>query len=164
MTEHGDEIAKRVPGLISYSEATRITASKREAAEKWCKDNDKPLGKHVLYPRTKGFIASVQKLRQAPHVKAVYDVTIAYAKDGQLFQAPPTFGQTLYRPQLDRTWSLYVHVDRYELADLPSQDEQLAQWLERRWLEKGDRLERLKQQLSKREPWEGDMLSRSKLQ
>ncbi|EME38027.1 hypothetical protein DOTSEDRAFT_75999 [Dothistroma septosporum NZE10] len=141
--------------LVSYSEATRFTAAKRAAAEKWCQANNKPLGKHVLYPRTKGFVACVQKLRRAAHVKAVYDVTIAYAKDGRVFQAAPTFVQTLARPHLDQDWTFYVHVDRYELSELPTEDEQLVQWLESRWLDKGGRLEQLNQRLLKNEPWGG---------
>ncbi|KAF2172857.1 hypothetical protein M409DRAFT_49376 [Zasmidium cellare ATCC 36951] len=149
--------------LISYSEATRFTQSKRIEAEKWCKANDKPLPKHTLYPRTKGFIASVQKLRQTPHVKAVYDMTIAYAKDDKLFQAPPTFWQTLYQPHLNKNWKFFVHVERHELQKLPRDTDQLARWLEERWIEKGERLEQLRDRLAKGLPWEGDRPDTKKL-
>lgn len=47
---------------------------------------------------------------------------------------------------------------------LPSEDDQLAQWLERRWLSKGERLEQLNQRLVKKEPWHGDIVSTSKLE
>lgn len=43
---------------------------------------------HLLYPRTKGFVATVQRIRHAPHVKAVYDLTIAYQHNGKFFEAP----------------------------------------------------------------------------
>jgi len=143
--------------LIAYSEATRFTKSKRVEAEKWCEANNKALGQHVLYPRTKGFIASVQKLRQAPHVKAVYDLTIAYAKGDKLFMTPPSFMQTLLEPRLDKRWRFFVHIDRHELKDLPHEDEQLATWLETRWVEKGQRLERLRESLAKALPWTDGM-------
>ena len=126
------------------------------SAEKWCAANNKRLAQHLLYPRTKGFIASVQKLRNAPHVKAVYDLTLAYAKDGKVFQQPPKFWQSLLYPRLDRTFRTYVHVERHELAQLPDESDELAQWLEDRWVEKGERLERLRVRLSKNLPWEGD--------
>jgi 1-acyl-sn-glycerol-3-phosphate acyltransferase len=144
-------------GLIAYSEATRYTAAKRLEAEAWCRTNNKRLGDHLLYPRTKGFVACVQKLRNAPHMQAVYDVTIAYAKkdgSGNIFQQPPKFIDTVMIPNLDEHWRSYVHVDRFSLEDLPTTDEKLAQWLEERWVEKGERLETLNQSLAKGLPWE----------
>lgn len=142
--------------LISFSEATRYTASKRQEAERWCEANNRSLGQHLLYPRTKGFTACVQKLRQAPHVKAVYDVTIAYANRDEILQSPPTFWQTLSTPDLNRDWRFYVHVDRFDLEQLPSQEDELAKWLEQRWVQKGERLERLQACLSQRLPWRKD--------
>lgn len=141
-------------GLISYSEGTRYTAVKRRETEAWSMSHNKRIAQHTLYPRTKGFIASVQKLRAAPQVKAVYDVTIAYAKNNRIFQQAPSFGQTLMIPRLDRNWRFFVHVNRHLIEDLPTSDEELARWLEDRWLEKGERLEQLRQTLEKGLPWE----------
>lgn len=143
-------------GLIAYSEATRYTPSKRLEAEAWCRAHNKRLGPHVLYPRTKGFVACVQKLRSAPHVKAVYDVTVAYARHNGLFQHPPTFAQTLLMPCLSEEWTFFVHVERHALEGLPTQERELAQWLEDRWVEKGERLEVLRKRLESRLPL-GDM-------
>ncbi|CAK1354691.1 1-acyl-sn-glycerol-3-phosphate acyltransferase PLS1 [Cercospora beticola] len=145
--------------LISFSEATRYTPSKRLSAEKWCEANNRQLGKHVLYPRVKGFCASVRQLRTTPHVQAVYDLTIAYAHHPQggspQFQKPPTFWQTLSQPKLDQQNTFYVHVTRHAIADLPHSDAELAQWLEDRWVEKGERLEILRQKLVKSVSWAG---------
>ena len=143
-------------GLVSYSEATRYTQSKRLEAEEWCTTNNKRMPQHTLYPRTKGFIACVQKLRNAPSMKAVYDVTVAYAKQNGStfqFQQPPSFSQSLMMPRLDQQWRFFVHVERHLLEDLPSDDGELAQWLEDRWVEKGERLEVLRQRLEKGLPW-----------
>lgn len=152
-----------LPGLISYSEATRYTPHKRLEAEAWCRQHSKQLGKHLLYPRTKGFIACVQKLRNAEHVRAVYDVTIAYAERADesgknwVFQSPPSFGQTVLEPRLDTRWKFHVRVQRHALDDLPRHDDELASWLENRWVEKGDRLEALKQALEDGRSWEEPM-------
>ncbi|GAB7365899.1 hypothetical protein MBLNU230_g7227t1 [Neophaeotheca triangularis] len=143
--------------LIAYSEATRFSPGKYAEAVEWCKANDKPIPKHTLYPRTKGFIASVQRLRQAPHVKAVYDITVAYAK-GREFMVPPSFWQSLSRPKLDEDWTFLVDARRYELKDLPYTDQELAAWLEQRWMEKGNRLETLRDQLSRGHTWTKDSL------
>jgi hypothetical protein len=67
-------------GLISFSEGTRLTPKKRLLAAAHASKTNKVLPQHLLLPRTKGFAACVQHLRTAaPHVKAVYDLTIAYA-------------------------------------------------------------------------------------
>lgn len=141
-------------GLISYSEGTRLTKAKRLEAESWSTSHNKRLAQHTLYPRTKGFIACVQKLRTAPQVKAVYDFTIAYAKNNRVFQHAPSFGQTLMVPRLDKSWKFFVHVNRYSIEDLPNSEEELVRWLEDRWLEKGERLEQLRQKLEKGLPWD----------
>lgn len=142
-------------GLVSYSEATRYTKSKRLEAEAWCKANEKRMPQHTLYPRTKGFIACVQNLRSTSHVKAVYDCTVAYAnKNGNIFQQPPTFAQSIMLPRLDENWRFFVHVERHPIEELPKSDEEIAQWLEDRWVEKGDRLDILRQRLQKGLPWE----------
>lgn len=75
-------------GLISFSEATRFSPRKYQESLAWCKKTDRPHPMHLLYPRTKGFITTVQHLREAPHIKAVYDVTILYRR-GSDFQCRP---------------------------------------------------------------------------
>jgi len=141
-------------GLISYSEATRYTPRKRLETEAWCRTHNKAIGKHLLYPRSKGFIATIQKLRSTPQVKAVYDVTIAYAKDDKGFQQAPTFTQSILSPDLGKHWRFFVHVDRFAIEDLPLHAEDLAKWLEERWVAKGERLEALDQRLLHGLPWQ----------
>lgn len=145
---HGVVDRKWPMWLIAYSEGTRFTPKKHAEAAAWCKAHDRPIPKHLLYPRTKGFVATVQKLRQAPHVKAVYDVTIAYAK-GTKFMSPPSFIQTVSHSNLGDSWKMYVHVNRHEISSLPSSSDGLAKWLEDRWIEKGERLDSLKTDLTR---------------
>lgn len=103
---------------------------------------DKPQPRHLLYPRTKGFVATVQHLREASHVRAVYDLTIAYQRRG-VFQAAPSFWETLSAGGLSsrRGFRFHVHARRFAIESLPASDGGLAQWLEDRWVEKGEWLE-----------------------
>jgi len=135
-------------GLISFSEATRYTPKKAEQANTWCKENGKPIPQHLLYPRTKGFVTTVQHLRKATHIKAVYDMTIAY-EHNHTFRAAPTIWESLSCDNLcgKRGFRFHVDVKRIAIADLPETDAELAKWLETRWLEKGNFLE------AKREEW-----------
>jgi hypothetical protein len=139
-----------IPGLISFSEATRLTPAKYAESLAWCKANRKPQPRHLLYPRTKGFIATVSQLRKAPHVKAVYDLTITY-QTGNKFQVAPSFWDTLAVPGLSAPGPecrrFHVHARRFPMAELPESEVELAAWLEARWVEKGQWLE------AKREEW-----------
>ncbi|KAG6039791.1 hypothetical protein E4U41_002138 [Claviceps citrina] len=132
--------------LISFSEATRFTPRKFAESQVWCKKSDKPQPKNLLFPRTKGFVSTVQHLRKAPHVKAVYDFTIAYQCDG-VFHEAPTMWQTLSTPGLSSKskFKFHVHVRRFSVETLPESDDDLARWLEKRWMEKGEWLESQKQ-------------------
>ncbi|KAL3423977.1 acyltransferase [Phlyctema vagabunda] len=141
--------------LISFSEATRYTPKKHEEAKVWCKENSRPVPQHLLYPRSKGFITTVQHLRKAEHVKAVYDMTIAYSHCGRFLEAP-TIWDSLSLPSLSGSngYRFHVHVQKYALVDLPETDAELAKWLETRWIAKGQYLE------TKREAWAREPASR----
>lgn len=109
----------------------------------------KPL-KHVLQPRTKGFVQTVQALRGS-HVQAVYDLTLCYehralAADGGV----PTADAAAHAPSMwrlfagdvARDYRLHVHVKRYAMDALPVDDEvALAAWLRERFVEKDAYLE-----------------------
>lgn len=138
--------------LISFSEATRFTPQKHQEMQKWCEENGRPQPQHLLYPRTRGFIATVQQVRHAAHVKAVYDLTIAYRHAARFQEAPP-FWDTIRSGALSKGPGGYrfeVHLRRFPMEDLPLEDTQLAKWLETRWVEKGEWLER------KRVQWEAE--------
>ncbi|KAL5329756.1 hypothetical protein ACEPPN_003273 [Leptodophora sp. 'Broadleaf-Isolate-01'] len=144
----GITVRKWPTWLISFSEATRYTPKKAEAARVWCKANDRPIPKHLLYPRTKGFVTTVQHLRKAKHIKAVYDITIAYEHNHKFLEAP-TIWESLSCGGLSGTrgYKFHVHLRRFPLEDLPESEAELSKWLETRWVEKGEWLE------GKREEW-----------
>ena len=108
----------------------------------------------------------MQHLRSAPHVKAVYDVTGAYADMENVklgfagktapfaFQSPPTFVQSVLTPDVGRRWKTLVHVRRFAIEDLPAEEAELRTWLEERWVEKGELLESLRARLLRGEGWE----------
>jgi len=144
----GITVKKWPTWLISFSEATRFTPEKYRETKIWCKANGRPLPRHLLYPRTKGFVTTVQHLRQASHVRAVYDVTVAYQHKNKFMEAPNIW-ESLSCGGMSgkRGYKFHVDVRRFPLENLPTTDAELARWLETRWVEKGEYLER------KREEW-----------
>jgi hypothetical protein len=65
------------------------------------------------------------------------------------FQGAPNIWDSLSLDNLSRKrgYKFHVHVLRFPLEDLPGNDADLAQWLEKRWIEKGEYLE------EKRDEW-----------
>lgn len=101
--------------------------------------------RNILYPRTRGFVTSVRELRSSS-VRAVYDSTIAYSRNGH-FMDPPEFWESIAFNMDKVSYKFYVHVDRVALKDLPEADEEFAKWLKERWMRRDEILERLRKKL-----------------
>jgi len=103
--------------FISFPEGTRLTLDKLARSQAYASKQGLKALQHVLVPRTKGFVAAVQGLRE--HVTAIYDVTFGYP-DGA-----PSLWQFIkgYGPRA------HLHVRRFAIGELPEGDEALAAWL-----------------------------------
>ncbi len=120
--------------LVSFVEGTRARLHKIEASREFAVSHGlKPL-EHVLLPRTKGFAATVEGLRE--HVSAVYDLTIGYE------EGVPTLWQYI-KGSVHR---IHLHVRRFPLEELPTLEEDVRQWLMDRWTEKDQLLDRFYEQ------------------
>jgi 1-acyl-sn-glycerol-3-phosphate acyltransferase len=115
--------------LVSFVEGTRFTLPKLAAAQEYARTNGLNIPRHVLVPRSKGFSASVEGLRN--HITAVYDITIGYET------GVPSLWQ--YIKGLVRR--IHVHVRRFPIGEIPDQTEAVRQWLLERWHEKDSLLE-----------------------
>ena len=101
---------------------------KRERAQAFAARQDRSPLDNVLFPRTKGFVATVQGLRT--HIDAVYDLTIGYP-NGPISLWP-------YIQGVEKDF--YLHVQRTPLAELPQDGSALHEWLVTRFYEKDRRL------------------------
>jgi hypothetical protein len=104
-------------------------------SNEFAKREGRPTLKHLLLPRTTGFNASLDSLRESSPV--VYDVTMAYrGYDGSL---PPNYPLSLISiwSLLRRNYPDEIHIrcKRYSMEEV-LQD---ASWLDKKWAEK-DRL------------------------
>jgi len=129
----------------------------------WCKAHGKGVPRYTLYPRTRGFVAMVKELRKSSSVRAVYDLTIAYAHAGRFLEAP-TMWTTLSEPRLDQDWRFHVHAERFDIEEFASMsDKEIASWLENRWMEKSKRLERLHEDLENDIDWSSGTFDREEM-
>jgi 1-acyl-sn-glycerol-3-phosphate acyltransferase len=128
--------------IVSYPEGTRRTDQKRLESQTFCEKRGLPILQHLLFPRTKGFVAMVHALRES-HIKAIYDLTILYlhVPTGTI-QQPPNMLRIHIAP-LDKEYKIHVHVRRFLIKDLPMNDNLLSQWLIDRFVEKDEWIERM---------------------
>jgi 1-acyl-sn-glycerol-3-phosphate acyltransferase len=110
--------------LVSFSEGTRATPEKMARSRAYCAAQNKPVLQHVMAPRTKGFVSTIEALRG--QIDGVYDVTIAF---------PPKVPSIL-RLFAGRCGEVHVHIKRYPVALLPDTSEGLSQWVWERFQEK----------------------------
>jgi 1-acyl-sn-glycerol-3-phosphate acyltransferase len=103
--------------VVSFLEGTRRTPSKLADSQEYARKKDLPHLKHLLIPRTKGFVATISQLRT--ELDAVYDVTYAY-------EGGKTPG--IIDLAMRRLPDLHFHIRRFPIADLPTDPDALAQW------------------------------------
>lgn len=120
----------RVPFyLVSFVEGTRATPDKIAASKEWSKSRGYPIFQHVLGPRTSGFSASIQGLRE--RLDAVYDLTILY----------PGSCPSVLQLMLGKCEGMELRVRRFPVGELPKEQEALSKWIwtlfeeKDRWLE-----------------------------
>ena len=108
----------RVPiWLVSFLEGTRFTPVKLEKSRRFAEKSQLWKPNHVLLPRTKGFVATIQGLRS--HVNAIYDLTIGYP-DGI-----PNLVQLI----LGFVPALHIHVTRTDIKDIPEEPQAISAWI-----------------------------------
>ncbi len=122
-------VNERIPmWLVSFVEGTRATEAKIQASTEWAVENGLEPTRHVLIPRSKGFVASVEGL--GDHLNAVYDFTIGYV------EGVPSLWQHI----TGQVKQIHVHIRRFPANELPKIEDDLKQWLMDRFYEKDELL------------------------
>ena len=111
--------------MTTYPESTRLSPEKKIVSHRFSEKLGLPKWEHVLVPRTKGFVAQIEGLRDV--VPAVYDLTIAYGGSDGEGPTPLDLGAGAYNNPI------CIHCKRFEMKDLPVDKEELKQWLFNRW-------------------------------
>lgn len=129
-------------------------------AEAYAKSRGKSAYRHLLHPRTKGFVSTVQSESQPPsqesghgptrvglkdsHIQYLYDLTFLYAAPGSVDYRAPSLDEQLSCYDLARAGFRYhIHVRRIPLNTLPDGTEDLKVWFERVWGEKDEWLDKM---------------------
>lgn len=111
--------------MVNFCEGTRYTAEKNAEARVFAKSRGYHEPEMTLFPRSKGFVATMHGLRKS--VASVACTTFAFPEGKQ-----PNFLSLL----TGVGGEVHLLVRRYPIETLPQSDEQLGQWLRERWVEK----------------------------
>lgn len=123
--------------MIIYAEGTRRTPEKLAAAQGFAKKRDLAPLRHVLQPRTKGFVSTVAALRGVATV--VYDITIAYGEDPAA-PVDPSFLRMHFTTALQNR-VVHVHQRRIPIDTIPKDEEGAKKWLYKLYEQKDELLE-----------------------
>lgn len=104
--------------LAVFPEGTDFTEQKCIQGQKFAAENGLPILHNVLLPKTRGFYACVETLRNS--LDSVYDVTIGYKHRCPLFM-DNVFGTD---PS-----EVHIHVRRIQLNEIPASENEAAAWL-----------------------------------
>ncbi|XP_020274677.1 probable 1-acyl-sn-glycerol-3-phosphate acyltransferase 4 isoform X2 [Asparagus officinalis] len=104
--------------LAVFPEGTDYTEEKCVRSQQFAAENGLPILKNVLLPKTRGFYACVEALRNS--LDAVYDLTIAYK------HRCPNFIDNAFGVDPSE---VHIHVQRIPLQDVPSTENEAAAWL-----------------------------------
>jgi 1-acyl-sn-glycerol-3-phosphate acyltransferase len=122
--------------LISFLEGTRVTNAKVKKSQEFARGRGMRELKHVLTPRTKGFVGTIQGL--GDYVDAVYDFTIGY----------PEGVPSLWQFMQGHAKAFHVNIERIAIEDLPKSEEALTEWLFNRYHIKDELLAEFYRKLS----------------
>ncbi|CAI7867113.1 unnamed protein product [Closterium sp. NIES-54] len=114
-----------------FMEGTRFTPEKLKAAQEYAKEAGLPIPRHVLVPRTKGLVMSVEQMRG--HAGAIYDFTVNYP----VGKNPPTFANIFKR----KASQIDVYYERVPMDQIPQDAEGISKWCQESFVKKDKNLD-----------------------
>ncbi|CAF1293990.1 unnamed protein product [Adineta ricciae] len=88
---------------------------------------------YCLHPHTTGFTYLLKTMRSNDIIDTVDDITIGYEGEISVTELDLLKG---HFPKI-----IHFHIKRYDVNELPEEDEQVSEWLKKCWDEKENRLE-----------------------
>lgn len=132
--------------FVMYPEGTVVNKETHERTEKYAEKADIPrrqIPKHMLLPRSRGLQTVLQGLHSS--TKVLYDVTVVYSPVSAAGEPAETFysmPKTFFRSEGAPV--VQYHVREFAIHEIPYQnDEEFAEWLRERYVEKDEIYEQL---------------------
>nr|KAG5699730.1 hypothetical protein BaRGS_022128 [Batillaria attramentaria] len=122
------------PQFLLFPEGTDLNPWGVEKSRAFAEKHGLPVYRHVLHPRTTGFVHFVKEMRQNKTLDSVLDVTIAYPRNLTQSEVDLVLGKA---PQ-----EIHFLAQSFRASDLPdSSSEELEAWCRDIWRKKEATLE-----------------------
>ncbi|KAH8550352.1 acyltransferase-domain-containing protein [Umbelopsis sp. PMI_123] len=124
--------------LLLFPEGTVISHKNRKISKNFAEKNGYTDPKYQLLPRSTGLRICTNTLGNS--VKYLYDATIGYSgiKAGDVPEEVYTLRSIFFLKRYPK--KIHVHLRRYLISDIPTEEEAYAAWLRERWAEKDELL------------------------
>ena len=119
--------------LLLFPEGGDLTSRSKAKSDSYADTNGLQRYEYCLHPRARGFLYIMEALRSG-RLDAVYDVTVGYPDALAKTEADFARGDCIPR-------EIHYNVQHYKAEDLPTDEQELTQWLSDRWKEKEKTLE-----------------------
>uniref|UniRef100_A0A915C8L6 Phospholipid/glycerol acyltransferase domain-containing protein n=3 Tax=Parascaris univalens TaxID=6257 RepID=A0A915C8L6_PARUN len=121
--------------ILLFPEGTDKSPWTSEKSREYAKKNGLRDLKNVIYPRSAGITYLITKMRQCNYISCIYDVTVAY---------PVNVVQSEIDLVLKGQCPEKVHFDirRIDISQVPQNEHDIAEWLNRLWIMKDEKLTR----------------------
>ncbi|CAG9531629.1 unnamed protein product [Cercopithifilaria johnstoni] len=119
--------------ILLFPEGTDRGERAAKRSDEFAIQHGLPIYHFVLHPRTTGFSYMIQVMRQKSYLKNIYDITIGYPDDIVSSEL-----EVLQKGRFPH--AVHFDVKRYKENDLPKDDCGLADWINKIWREKENRL------------------------
>uniref|UniRef100_A0A1I7VRS3 PlsC domain-containing protein n=1 Tax=Loa loa TaxID=7209 RepID=A0A1I7VRS3_LOALO len=120
--------------ILLFPEGTDHSKRAAKRSDEFAMQRGLPIYHFVLHPRTKGFSYMIQVMRQKSYLKNVYDITVGYPDE--IVSSELEILQNGRFPH-----AVHFDVKKYNENDLPKDNCGLANWINKIWREKENRLE-----------------------
>nr|KAG5699729.1 hypothetical protein BaRGS_022127 [Batillaria attramentaria] len=122
------------PQFLLFPEGTDLNPNGLVKSRAFAEKHGLPVYKHVLHPRTTGFVHFVKEMRKNKILDSILDLTVAYPRDVIQNEADLVLGRF---PQ-----EVHFLALRHPIADVPSSAERLENWCRDLWRRKESTLEK----------------------
>lgn len=128
--------------IAMYPEGTRLTKKKLLQAQEFAREKGLVELRHLLQPRVKGFMLTLQQLRK-----------LGYSQIIDLTAVPSPRAMDFKEMFMGKFHTVHAHIKVLMMSDLPENDLEVKNWLRNQWVEK-DKLIQLRKDGN---TWEGDV-------
>ncbi|EPX73471.1 1-acylglycerol-3-phosphate acyltransferase [Schizosaccharomyces octosporus yFS286] len=128
--------------LLMFPEGTNLVQNTYERSKLYADKTGVAMPKNLMLPRVRGLFYSLSQLRGS--MTYLYDFTFVFTDHSPKKYAAEVFSLKQLFFEGARLRRMHVHVRRFRISDIPTDEKLFTKWLYQRWYEKDQLIEDFK--------------------